>query len=187
MLGYEKQDSLLTSCAVRIFGQDTRIVYHCYQDALTFHQDYIIMELEKTIELLHRVPLFNGLAYEHLSLLAFSSERLLFHKGEALAQVGQPGNAAYLILMGRADVMEGETMSKTQLTLTKGSLVGELAMLIDYQFSHTILATDELEVLQLSRETVQNLMVQFPDIAEHFSDKIHQRLTHMSDQQIKAV
>ncbi len=145
------------------------------------------MELEKTIEFLHRVPLFNGLAYEHLSLLAFSSERLLFHRGEALAKIGQSGNAAYLILNGSADVMDSQTSGQKQLTLEKGSLVGELAMLIDYHFSHTIIANDEVEVLQLSRETVQSLMEQFPNIAEHFSDKIHQRLSHMSGNQIKAV
>ncbi len=144
------------------------------------------MELEDTIELLHRVPLFHGLAYEHLSLLAFSSERLLFHKNESLARLGHSSSAAYLILDGSANVLDKETSSQNQLTLTKGSLIGELAMLIDYQFSHTIVANEEVEVLQLSRSLVQNLMVQFPDIAEHFSDKIHRRLSHMSNQHIRA-
>lgn len=140
------------------------------------------MQLEDHIQLLHNAPLFNGLGYEHLSLLAFSSEKLFFHEGESVTRDGLPGQAAYLILNGSVQWQEKPTGQHPVVrTLGKGGVIGELAMLIEYKYNQTVVARENTEVMQLTREIVHQLMTQFPDIAEHFSNKIHLRLMSIAE------
>ena len=64
------------------------------------------MQLEPTIDLLNQNSLFQGIDQEQLSLLVFSAERLLFRKGETITKAGEPGDAAYLVLSGKAKRLE---------------------------------------------------------------------------------
>ncbi len=137
------------------------------------------MLLEEDIIILQRLPIFSGMEYEHLSMIAFSSERLLFQRGEKLMMDGQVGHAAYVILSGTAEIIEGSGDNRRIHHVGPGAMVGELAMLVEFTFSSTAIATEELEVLELSRELIHRMMQQFPPIAEYFSHRIHGRLSQM--------
>ena len=137
------------------------------------------MLLDKDIGILQKLPIFHGMDREHLSMIAFSSERLLFRRGEKLMIDGQLGHAAYVVLSGSAEIIEG-TGDKRRIHLVgPGAMLGELAMLVEFTFSSTVIASEELEVLELRRGLVHRMMKQFPPIAEHFSLRIHGRLSKM--------
>ena len=63
------------------------------------------MQLKDEVELLRRVPLFAGVAPAKLKLLAFTSDRVSFDSGQVLFKQGDPGDAAYVVLSGSADVL----------------------------------------------------------------------------------
>ncbi len=140
------------------------------------------MLLENDIEILRKLPIFNDMEHEHLSMIAFSSERLLFQRGERLMVDGQVGHAAYVILSGSAEIIEGTGEARRIHHVGPGAMVGELAMLVEFTFSSTAIASDELEVLELSRDLIHRMMQQFPPIAEYFSLRIHGRLSRMVEE-----
>jgi len=140
------------------------------------------MHLDTDVDILQKLPIFSGMDYEHLSMIAFSSERLLFQRGERLMLDGQVGHAAYVILSGSAEIIEGSGSSRRIHHVGPGVMVGELAMLVEFTFSSTAIASDELEVLELSRELMHRMMMQFPPIAEYFSMRIHGRLSRMVEE-----
>lgn len=140
------------------------------------------MQLDTDVDILQKLPIFSGMDYEHLSMIAFSSERLLFQRGERLMVDGQVGHAAYVILSGSAEIIEGTGASRRIHLVGPGVMVGELAMLVEFTFSSTAIASDELEVLELSRELIHRMMMQFPPIAEYFSMRIHGRLSRMVEE-----
>ena len=139
------------------------------------------MQLDTDISILQKLPLFSGMDRENISMIAFSSERLLFHPGEQLATDGQLGHAAYVILSGSAQIIEGEGDKRRIHMISPGTIVGELAMLVEYTFTQTVTAMEEVEVLELPRELVHLMMRQFPGIGEHFSMRIHSRLSVMAE------
>ena len=63
------------------------------------------MSLNEEVEALRSVPLFAKIEPSKLKLLAFTSERLTFPAGGELFHQGDPGDAAYIILDGQADVV----------------------------------------------------------------------------------
>jgi CRP-like cAMP-binding protein len=137
------------------------------------------MHLDKDVGILQKLPIFNGMDREHLSMIAFSSERLLFQRGEKLLVDGQLGHAAYVVLSGSAEIIEGHGDNRRIHLIGPGAMVGELAMLVEFTFSSTAIASEELEVLELPRKLIHRMMQQFPTIAEHFSMRIHGRLSKM--------
>ena len=56
------------------------------------------MSLNKEVEVLRDVPLFNKIDHTKLKLLAFTSENLTHQDGHFLFREGEPGDAAYIIL-----------------------------------------------------------------------------------------
>lgn len=63
------------------------------------------MSLNEEVELLRRVPLFAKIDPSKLKLLAFTSQRLTYKPGDVLFRQGDPGDAAFVIIGGEAEVM----------------------------------------------------------------------------------
>src|SRR3546814_13538489 len=62
------------------------------------------MSLNEEVELLRRIPLFAKIEPSKLKLLAFTSQRLTYKPGDVLCRQGDPGDAAFVIVNGVADV-----------------------------------------------------------------------------------
>ena len=66
------------------------------------------MSVQQEFEVLRRVPFFADIEPSKLKLLAYMSERVGFDDGKIVCRQGDPGDAAYLIIDGEADiVLEG--------------------------------------------------------------------------------
>ena len=139
------------------------------------------MQFENNIAALQSLPLFAGMEYDDISTIAFSSERLAFEPGETITREGELGMAAYLLLAGSAQIHEGEGERKRVRMVAPGTMIGEMAMLVEYSYSSTVIAMEEVEVLELSRPLIHMLMQEFPSIAGHFSLRIHSRLAVMAE------
>jgi CRP-like cAMP-binding protein len=124
------------------------------------------MILKEEVELLRRVPLFAGVEPSKLKLLAFTSDRMSFEAGQTLFEQGDPGDAAYVVLNGSAEVLVNRAGSQIKVAdLEKNAIVGEIAILCDVPRTATVRAQDRLETLRISKDQFLRLLAEFPDMA----------------------
>ena len=124
------------------------------------------MDLLQEVEVLRRVPMFSRLDPPRLKLLAFTSEQIVFEDGEELFHVGDPADAAYVILDGEADVMADTASGEiVAVTLGKNQLFGELAVLSKAQRSATMRAKGKLQTLRIADEAFLKLVTENPEVA----------------------
>jgi len=134
------------------------------------------MALESNAELLGRVPIFEGLTDEQLSLIAAKGKKTFFAEGGAILKAGDRGDTAYLILTGLAMTEPDEGSGLQAEMLEPGTLVGELAMLIESTHTLTVKAKVRVRALAIPRADLYELMESDPSIAHHFSQRLLDRL-----------
>ena len=99
------------------------------------------MSLEKEVDVLRKIPLFANIDPAKLKLMAFASERMTYEPGQPVVQQGGPGDSAYVIMEGTADVtVETPTGPLSVATLGPNDIVGDIAILIDIPRTATVTA-----------------------------------------------
>ncbi len=137
------------------------------------------MQLRDEVELLRRVPLFSGVAPTKLKLLAFTSDRVSFDSGQTLFKQGDPGDAAYVVLSGSADVLVNSQSGEIKVaTLEPNSIVGEIAILCDVARTATVRANAPLETLRINKDHFLKLLAEFPEMAVEIMRVLADRLSH---------
>ena len=134
------------------------------------------MALETNAELLGRVPICQGLSEEQLSAVAAKGNKTYFAEGASLIKAGDKGDVGYLILTGLA-ITEPEAESGLEAELLEpGTLVGEIAMLVESTHTLNVKAKVRVRALAIHRADLYELMETNPAIAHHFSQKLIDRL-----------
>jgi CRP/FNR family transcriptional regulator, cyclic AMP receptor protein len=132
--------------------------------------------LDHKIELLQQVPLFAGLSVSLLEAIADTGEKRYFEANEDLITQGEKGDAAFLILSGKASCLRNFNGEAFADDLWPGTLVGELGMLVETVHAVTVTASERLRALAIGRDAFRAAMEAHPAIAEHISDKLVIRL-----------
>jgi putative ABC transport system ATP-binding protein len=136
--------------------------------------------LSAEISALAQIPLFSEMEPSLLKLLAFTSERLTYTKGEDLFHQGDIGTAAYVILEGAVDIIVGEGDEELVLNhLEKNELVGDMALLSTNPRSATVRAETNVTVLELKKELFLELLEGSPQVAAHIARIMSDRLYNM--------
>tara|TARA_Y100001970_G_scaffold286769_1_gene409743 strand:+ start:283 stop:732 length:450 start_codon:yes stop_codon:yes gene_type:complete len=147
------------------------------------------VSLNDEVELLRQVPIFANIEPAKLKLLAFTSERLKFRKGHDLCVQGDPGDAAFIIIEGEADIIiqmeNGE--SKTVNKIGKHQIVGEIAILCDVPRTATVRASSDVIVLRISKDLFFRLVGEFPQMAVQILRELAARLENTTAQLAKAL
>ncbi|HJU19599.1 MAG TPA: cyclic nucleotide-binding domain-containing protein [Stellaceae bacterium] len=145
------------------------------------------MSLKQEFELLRRVPFFAEIEPAKLKLLAFMSERVAFDPGRVLCRQGDPGDAAYLIIEGQAEVI-AETPAGPMVLATLGAneIVGEMAIFLDVPRTATVRAKDRLVALRISKEPFLRMVREFPSMAVSIMRELAHRIEAMNNQLRKA-
>jgi CRP-like cAMP-binding protein len=125
-----------------------------------------------------RVPLFSGLRDDQISNIARVAERVVYQTGDIIQEQGEIGDAAILIVSGKAVVVD-EAASPAE-GVAPGSLVSELAMLVDARNASTIVARSPVRAFRIPRRDLRAVLEADPRMAEHFAHQISQRLTRMA-------
>ncbi len=138
--------------------------------------------LDQKIELLQQVPLFAGLGEDQLKAVSEAGEKRFFEAGEDLIAQGEKGEAAFLILTGKAScaiIVKGQALIED---LWPGTLVGELGMLVETVHTVTVTANERLRALAFTREAFRLVMEEHPGVAKHISEKLLLRLHGLAAQ-----
>jgi len=129
------------------------------------------MSVDAIVALLERIPIFARLSAAQISEIARVAEKTKFRSGDSITEAGVSGEAAYLLVSGDAQraAAPGEL-------LPSGSLIGELAMLVDHAYSATIVAKGRVHCLKITRSAMHGLMLTDPSLADLLSQHITERL-----------
>ena len=136
------------------------------------------MTLTKDLEVLRNIPLFARLEPAKLKLLAFTSERLQYLSGDELFHQGHYGDAVYIILEGKADILVDSPKGAVKIETLGKNIVGEIAILCDVPRTATVVAHCDLETLRLSKDGFLHLVTQFPQVGIEVMRELASRLHH---------
>jgi CRP-like cAMP-binding protein len=135
------------------------------------------MSLAEEVELLRSIPLFARMEPAKLKLLAFTSERLTFDPAQELCHQGEPGDAAYLVIEGEVAISIDSPSGPIELArLSRGAIVGEIAILCDVPRTATVTAVGKTVTLRVSKELFFRLVTEFPQIAIEIMRELAHRL-----------
>jgi CRP/FNR family cyclic AMP-dependent transcriptional regulator len=105
-------------------------------------------------KVLATLPLFSRLGRRQLRKLAREAEFKEFAPGETVIATGAPADSFYVILGGRATV-RGKPGART---LELGDHFGEIALLNGKPRSATVLASEDLHVMRVPKQTFLDLV-----------------------------
>lgn len=141
------------------------------------------MTLETEVQSLRQVPMFQDIDPARLKLLAFTSERVQFAGGQYFFSQGDPSDAAYVILEGRADVLLTTPTGEIRVAeLSRNALVGEMGILSDTPRSATVRAAEATTALRIDRRVFLELLAQFPQMSLAVMRELAKRLERTNAQ-----
>lgn len=142
------------------------------------------MSLHEEVELLRHIPLFANIEPSKLKLLAFTSERKQFAAGQVLFRQGEDGDAAYILMEGRAEIciVTDDGSEKTIAEVKRNDIVGEIAILCDVPRTATVRALEPLTTLRISKDLFFRLIGEFPQIAVQIMRDLAKRLDKTTHQ-----
>ncbi|MBX9711906.1 MAG: cyclic nucleotide-binding domain-containing protein [Xanthobacteraceae bacterium] len=131
------------------------------------------MSIEDDVALLARVPTLNLLGMAALQVLAIGAEHRDYAVGEKLFRFGDLADGGFVVRRGSfrvsADGFQRETIAAT------GSLIGEIALLIEMRRPATATALEQSTAVRLSRSLFQRVLESHPDAARRVRDDLAAR------------
>jgi CRP-like cAMP-binding protein len=145
-----------------------------------------MMMLKDEVQTLRQVPLFSRVAPAKLKLLAFASDRVSYRSGEVLFYQGDPGDAAYVILAGKADVLNESPNGQIKVAeLDFNTIVGEIAILCNTSRTATVKASMPLEALRIRKDDFMKLLADYPEmtieIMRVLADRLSRTTTELAE------
>jgi CRP-like cAMP-binding protein len=100
-----------------------------------------------------------------------------FEPGEVVIRAGEPADAFYVIVRGRAGVA-GEHLSRT---LREGDYFGEIALIDGGPRSATVIAVDELRTLRIPKSAFLALLAREPALGRGLMASLARRVRTLED------
>ena len=142
------------------------------------------MTIEDDIAFLDKVPTFTLLGPHALRILAIGAESRYVHSGEVLFTAGEIADAGYLVQDGafalRLENVDSET---AQVTVERGALLGEFALLTETLRPVTATALEPSTVMRIPRSLFLKMLEGFPDAAQ----RLRQHLARRAEQTAKDI
>ncbi len=139
------------------------------------------MAIDRLVAPLLRVPLFAGLRPLQLTEIARQAERMKFRRGDFITRAGEAGDGAYLIVSGPAERVVHAGFAGAVEPIEPGSIVGEMAMLVEHEYRATVVARDRVLCLKITRAALHEQMREDAVLARHFERRIRERLSRVAD------
>lgn len=131
-----------------------------------------VLELVETarvdVDAMPPMPLFSDLPKEAFIALTERMELRTFAPGQVVVQEGDAGTSMFVVVQGTLKVVRtGDGQAMVSLAeLTDGAFFGEMALLSDAPRSATVVAVDDVMLFELSRELIDEITREFPQVAE---------------------
>ena len=116
-------------------------------------------------EFLRNVPVFAGLSEGMLEEIAALARTVSLGHGEWLFRQGDPADGVYILRVGHLEVLQGEAELERINTLTRGAVLGELALLSDSLRSASVRGLRDSELLMIDKPHFDALLRSEPELA----------------------
>jgi len=131
-------------------------------------------------EFLARVPIFANCTTEEIQAISGVAQEGYFQPDQIIVTQGTPGQAFYLILSGRVEILrDGVSLG----AFGSGDFFGEMSLLDSAPRSATIRALDHTSCLMLSSWDFKSLLERHPSIAIKLLEVLSRRL-RVADERI---
>jgi len=134
------------------------------------------------VNLLARVPLFEGCTHLDLTRIAALSEERIYPEGQVIVKAGDPGKAFYVITNGKVAVVSGKSPTgKTEAELGRGDFFGELSLLDGDARTRTVVAATALETIRIERSEFRKLLRKEPNLSIRLLEGMARRTRKILD------
>ncbi|HME31078.1 MAG TPA: cyclic nucleotide-binding domain-containing protein [Pseudolabrys sp.] len=134
------------------------------------------MSLEEDIAFFERVPPLAALGKQALRILAIGAETRHLHSGDVLFYAGELADGGYIVQEGSLLLERGTLAEGNEITVGRGTLVGELALLTNTVCQATAIAKEPTVVVRISRNLFRKMLEGYPAAAETLRDIMTERL-----------
>lgn len=136
------------------------------------------MAHEENKAFLRRVPLFSSLNELQLEQLAAGSVRRSFPKGRTIVAEGEPSQALYILLSGRAKVQRSDTEGKEVIlaVIGSGEFFGEMSLIDDAPRSASVITIESCDFMAINKDSFKTMLAQSPDIGMQIMKGLVRRL-----------
>jgi len=137
-----------------------------------------LFQRREIARLLSELEIFSRLDGHSLVQLAKRVEEESFEEGTKILSQGDIGDRMYILVEGQVTIPVTEKISGRPLTvqLSAGNIFGELALLMDKPRIADVLAATDCRCLVLRKETVDLLLMEYPDAAKFLTMILGKRL-----------
>ncbi len=139
------------------------------------------MAIDTFVRPLLALEIFQGLKPLQITEIARRAYRVVYKPGDIILREDEDGDAAVVIVSGEAVRITGPALSEPAEAVPPGSILGEMAMLVETRHSSTIIARTAVRALRIAREDLQAQMAEDAALADHFLHRIATRLSDMLD------
>ncbi len=130
------------------------------------------MSIEDDVQLLATVPTLKLLGLEALRVLAIGSETRRVRRDETLFQAGDSADAGFVVQTGAIRVSSQDEGGYRDVVAGPGTLIGELALLVEMQRPSSAIAIADSSVLRISRSMFQRVLEGHPEAARRLRDDL---------------
>ena len=141
------------------------------------------MSIEDDIDFLDRVPTLHILGREALRILAISAESIRVQGGETLFEEGEPADGGYVVMHGAIMLQSARERTKHDGAIARpGTLIGEMALIVDGMRPATATAMESSTLLRISRGVFLRMLEGEPGAADALKRMISQRVSAALDE-----
>lgn len=147
-----------------------------YAEMPTRHLDS--SSLEDRTELLGQTKLFEHLETNELKELASQMQKRRFSKGEKLICQGEAGNSMFILSEGLLEAFLNTNQNGTEIKVGQiipGQFFGEMSLLTGEPRSATVVAATDVVAHEITKENMNGLLIQRPELAEIISTVVAER------------
>ncbi|MEO1694259.1 MAG: cyclic nucleotide-binding domain-containing protein [Pseudomonadota bacterium] len=124
------------------------------------------MSLINECDQLQTIELFRGLENAKCKLVAMSSDRLVYQRGNPICRQGEASDAVFFVLSGSVRIVrESEDRSVLIGVLSGGTVIGETGVIRGVGRNSTIIAAEETTVLKMDGRVFMELLQTVPQMA----------------------
>jgi CRP-like cAMP-binding protein len=148
--------------------------------ATSWSREAAPLSIEDDIAFLERVPALRLLGRTALRILAIGSESRNVNSGETLFSLGDRTDCGYVVQEGSFTLTAPTTPE--EFVAGPGTLMGELALLVETKRPATAVAREPSVVIRISRSLFQKMLEGYPDAAVKLREQLNKSAAQaMSD------
>jgi len=132
--------------------------------------------LNQATENLTNVPVFAPLSEEEIERLARASVKRTFAPNEPIVRKGQEGRSMFVIIRGNVRVQIPDTDGQQVINrLSTNDFFGEMSLLTGEPRSATVVAEDEVDVLEIRKRALKPIFESNPELMNSVCEIIEER------------